>query len=160
MAVLTTAGRTAMAIVISERPLHLAWGTGDPAWGDQPTSESLEAVELTNELGRVPITETYFVVPDPEGLIEVPTGHFTRSISPTNNLYLRFDFGFADAADQVIREAGLYIDSVIVDGLPPGQRYFTPNEVAEAGILVALEHFPGIVRSPLVRQQFEFVLTI
>jgi hypothetical protein len=160
MAVLTTTGRTAMAIALRERPLHLAWGTGDPAWDASPIPESLDATTLTNELGRVAASVIGYAVPDPIGLIEVPTGFFTWSDDPTNHIYLRFDFGFADEADQVIREAGLYIDSVIQGGLPEGQRYFTPAEVSAPGRLVALEHFPAIIRSPLRREQFEFVLTI
>lgn len=160
MAILTTSGRTAMAVAMKARPLHLAWGTGDPEWDESPINESLEATGLTNEVGRVAVSVTGFALPDPVGSIEVPTGRFTPSDDPTNHLYLRFDFGFADAADQVIREAGLFIDSVIEQGLPAGQRYFEPDEVVSPGSLVALEHFPGVVRSPLVRQQFEFVLTI
>lgn len=160
MAVLTTAGRIAMAVAIKARPLFLAWGTGDPAWDETPINESLEATALANEVGRVAVSVTGYATPDPLGIIEVPTGFFSLSEDPTNHLYLRFDFGFADAADQTIREAGLFIDSVIADGLPLGQRYFTPEEVVSPGSLAALEYFPAVIRSPLVRQQFEFVLTI
>ena len=160
MAILTTSGRVAMAVAIQARPLYLAWGTGDPGWDEAPINESLAATGLTNEVGRVAVTVTGYAEPDPLGIIEVPTGKFSLSQTPTNHLYLRFDFGFADAADQVIREAGLFIDSVIQEGLPAGQRYFEPDEVVSPGSMVALEHFPGVVRSPLVRQQFEFVLTI
>lgn len=160
MAVLTTSGRIAMAVAIKARPLFLAWGTGSPDWDDAPINESLEATELASEVGRVAVSVSGYAVPDPVGIIEVPTGKFSLSETPTNHLYLRFDYGFADAADQVIREAGLFIDTEIVSGLPAGQRYFTPAEVVIPGSLVALEHFPAVIRSPLVRQQFEFVLTI
>lgn len=160
MAVLTTSGRIAMAVAIKARPLFLAWGNGDPNWDEAPINESLEATGLTNEVGRVAVSVTGYATPDPVGVIEVPTGYFSLSETPTNHLYLRFDFGFGDAADQVIREAGLFVDSVIQTGLPAGQRYFVPAEVVNPGSLVALEHFPPVVRSPLVRQQFEFVLTI
>jgi hypothetical protein len=160
MAVLVTAGRAAIAAIMKTRPLYLAWGTGDPVWDESPLTESIEATALTAELGRVAVSASGYAVPDELGIIEVPNGRFSWSEEPTNHLYLRFDFGFADAADQVIREAGLFIDSVMVTGLPPGQRYFEPEEIDDPGTLVALEHFPGVVRSPLVRQQFEFVLTI
>ena len=160
MAVLTTSGRVAMATVIKNRPLHLAWGAGDPAWDDAPIVESLDMTGLNAELGRVAAAVTGYAVADDLGAIETPTGTWTLSETPTNHLYLRFDFGFDDAADQTIREAGVFIDSVIATGLPPGQRYFTPNQVTDPGSLVALEYFPGIVRSSHVRQQFEFVLTL
>ena len=32
LATLTNTGRAAIASAIASRPLHLAWGTGDPAW--------------------------------------------------------------------------------------------------------------------------------
>lgn len=160
MAVLVTTGRVAVAESLSVRPIHLAWGTGDPQWDTIPVAESLNATALTHELGRVEASVIGFAIPDEAGEIEVPTGRFTASNTPTNHLYLRFDFGFSDAADQIIREAGVFIDSTIVEGLPAGQRYFIPDEIVGFGKLVALEHFTGVVRSPLVRQQFEMVLTI
>ena len=160
MAVLTTSGRTAMAIALKERDLHLAWGVGDPDWDSAPIAESLAAESLTDEAGRVPVTYSGYAVPDVLGIIEVPTGKFSESVTPTNHLYLRFDFGFADGATLTIREAGVFMDSEIATGLPPGQRYFLPVNVVDPGTLLALEHFPALVRSPLVRQQFEFVLTI
>lgn len=160
MAVLNTSGRVAVAEALSVRPMHLAWGTGDPAWDETPVAESLDATGLTNELGRVQASVVGFAEPDEVGEILVPTGRFTASNTPTNHLYLRFDFDFSDAADQVIREAGVFLDSTIVNGLPPGQRYFVPAEVSSPGRLLAIEHFAGVVRSPLVRQQFEMVLTI
>jgi hypothetical protein len=160
MAVLSTSGRVAVAEALSVRPIHLAWGTGDPTWDETPVSESVDATELTNELGRVQAKVIGFATPDALGEIEVPTGHYTMSENPTNHLYLRFDFGFADAADQVIREAGVFLDTVVVDDLPNGQRYLVPTDIANTGRLLAIEHFTGVVRSPLVRQQFEMVLTI
>lgn len=160
MAILTTTGRAALAAAIRARTLHLAWGEGDPLWDSAPIPESLAATALVAELGRAALTDSGFAVPDPDGPIEVPTGFYSLSETPTNHLYLRFDFGFDDAADKTIREAGLFMDTVIVGGLPAGQRYFVPAEVTDPGTLVALEYFSGIVRSPVVRQQFEFVLTI
>lgn len=160
MAVLTTAGRVVMATAIKACPLHLAWGNGDPDWDDDPIVESTAATALVAEVGRVEAAATGYAVPDEEGVIETPTGRFTLSETPTNHLYLRFDFGFEDAADQTIREAGVFINTEIASGLPPGQRYFIPVEVIDPGALVALEYFPGVVRSSQVRQTFEFVLTI
>lgn len=160
MAVLNTSGRTAMAVVLRSRPLHFAWGTGDPAWDDAPIAESLDATALVNELGRVGVTSSAFATPDDNGEVEVPSGRFTLGETPTNHLYLRFDFGFADAADQVIREAGLFIDTAVDAEVPAGQRYFTPDNLTDPGTLVALEHFPVVIRTPLQRQQFEFVLKI
>lgn len=160
MAVLVSSGRAAFAAVLKARTLHLAWGSGDPGWDAAALPEPLSAEGLTNEIGRVPASATGFAVEDPDGPIETPTGRWSLVEDPTPNLYLKFDFGFADASDATIRETGLFMDSVIASGLPEGQRYFEPDEVVDPGTLVALEHFAAFPRSPLIRQQFEFVLTI
>ena len=52
LATLTKTGRAAIALAISSRPLHLAWGSGDPAWdADGATLPSLiGSTALINEL--------------------------------------------------------------------------------------------------------------
>lgn len=161
MAILTTVGRTAWAAAIKALPLHLAWGTGDAAWDTIPVAPLLGDTALVAEVGRVAVTTTGYAEVDAEGEVETPSGNYTLVAGPTNNLYLRFDFGFAAASDQVIREVGLFIGTTIVPGLPAGQTYFLPAELATTGTLVAVERFAlPLVRSPLTRQQFEFVLVI
>jgi len=161
MAILTSIGRAAWAAAINELPLHLAWGEGDAAWDVTAVSPGLDETALVAELGRTVVTTSGFAEPDDLGLIETPTGNYTLVTGPTPNLYLRFDFGFADAADKTIREVGLFINTVMVDGLPAGQRYFLPADIDEPGTLLAVERFElPLERSPLVRQQFEFVLVI
>jgi hypothetical protein len=44
--------------------------------------------------------------------------------------------------------------------LPAGQRYFTPANVVNPGILMVAERIPKFERSPSVRQSFEFVIEI
>lgn len=161
MAILTNVGRAAWAAVIQDLPLFLAWGTGDAAWDTTAISPNLSDTALVAEVGRAIVTTSGFAEADDEGLIATPTGNYTLVAGPTPNLYLRFDFGFADAADQTIREVGLFINTTLVAGLPPGQRYFLPAQVDEPGTLLAVERFAlPLSRSPLVRQQFEFVLVI
>ena len=47
LATLTKTGRAAIALAISSRPLHLAWGSGDPAWdADGATLPSLVDLSL------------------------------------------------------------------------------------------------------------------
>ena len=69
LATLTKTGR-AIALAISSRPLHLAWGSGDPAWdADGATLPSLiGSTALLNEAGP----------PDPIGFVE-PTGRAASS---------------------------------------------------------------------------------
>lgn len=39
MAILTQSGRAAIAASIKQQPIHLAWGTGDPAWESAQVTE-------------------------------------------------------------------------------------------------------------------------
>lgn len=158
MPILTRQGRVVIAESIAARPLHLAWGVGDGAW-NAPPSESLDATALMSEVGRRTATEVGFVVPDTAGEIVLPTGTFTRSITPTNHLYCRIAFDFADAPSSVIREVGLFSNTQVVAGLPLGQNYFLPAEVASPGRLLHLENLVPIYRSPSIRPSFEIVIT-
>jgi hypothetical protein len=160
MAVLTLSGRTAMAVAIQAQPLHFAWGRGDPDWDITPVGVQPSAVALIDELGRIAPAVTGYCVPDSAGAIIAPTGRYTSAVSPTNYLHLRFDFDYSDAPTEHIREAGLFMGSVIANGLPDGTRYFTPAMVAAPGILLAVERFPAITRTVLARQVFEYVLEL
>ncbi|MCL2344811.1 MAG: hypothetical protein FWC58_03030, partial [Desulfobulbus sp.] len=164
---LTLSGRAAIAAAVATRPLHLAWGTGDPAWDGAPLPESTLATGLFNEIGRRALTLWQFVLPDDNGAITIndvddPTiiQSFAPSPVPTNHLYLLFNFDFLDAPAATIREIGVFMGTVVDPGLPPGQKYFTPGELSDPGILLAIEHLPFFNRQPSVRQTFEQVITI
>jgi hypothetical protein len=176
MAILTKSGRAAIAAAIADRPLHLAWGAGNPDWDettgtddtvDEP--ESIDAIALIDEIGRRTITSCAFVVPDPEGLITVantdnPSIIDRYSLSPenepTNHLYMEFSFDFGDAPASTIRELAIFMDTVTDPDLPPGQRYFTPDQIVDPGILLAVEHVPFFNRQPCVKQTFQHIITI
>lgn len=167
MAILTLSGRAAIAAAIATRSLHLAWGTGDPAWDDAPAPESTLATGLTNEIGRRALTLWQFVTPDENGAITVNdvddptiTNSFAPSPVPTNHLYLLFNFDSLDAPAATIRETGVFVDTVVDPALPPGQKYFTPDQLTSPGTLLALERLPFFNRQPSVRQTFEQVITI
>lgn len=173
LATLTTTGRAAIARAIMARPLHLAWGTGDEAWdADEAELPSLvDATALRAEIGRRAVTTSGFVSPDPQGGIVIPVGQrpdgsveearYAQVEGPTPYIYLRVNYDFADAANAVIRELGLFMDTETAPDLPPGQRYFHPGELASPGLLLAAQILsPPINRSPAVRQTIEFVLPI
>ena len=83
------------------------------------------------------------------------------SEAPTPYLYVRTNFNFEDASNAVIREIGVFLDSVPADGLPEGQQYFTVDQISDPGLLLAAQIItPSIQRSPNVRQTVEFVLPI
>ena len=177
MAILTTSGRTAIAKAIVAQPLHLAWGTGDPAWDTNSVpAEQLDEVALVQEVGRRTATSVEYVVPDDAGDVVVPVfsdpapnqvnlppdrRRFRVVNEPTPNLFMRFNFDYDEAPASVIRELAVFVGSVPVEGLPAGQRYFTLSELADRGHMLAMEKLrERIIRSANGRQSFEFVLTI
>jgi hypothetical protein len=173
LAVLTKIGRAAFVKAVKERPLYLAWGTGNPAW-DAAGAELpslVDATALTAEVGRRKVSLAAFAIPDDAGGIVIPKGttpagevqeaRYSVSETPTPYLYVLVNYNFADAADATIRELAVFMDSVPVEGLPPGQQYFLPAEIAEPGLILAAQIFsPPINRSPSIRQVIEFVMPL
>ncbi len=171
MAILTTSGRTGIAKSIAAQAIHFAWGTGGAGWGSPPPAENVAASALANEVGRRVATSVQYVVPDNGGDVIVPVFNdtsggsverrFAVSLTPTNHLYMRFNFDFSDASASTIREVAIFVGTVVQAGLPAGQKYFIPSEVQDPGTLLALENLREVIqRSPNSRQSFEFVLTI
>lgn len=159
MAIFTTKGREIIAESIAARPIHLAWGTGDGSW-ITPPSEPSSATALLNEVGRRLPTSVGYVVPDVAGTIILPSGNrYTVSGSPTNHLYLKFNFDYADAPSSVIRETAVFVGSTMISGLPGGQKYFLPAEVATPGKLMRLQYAAPIYRSPETQANFDIVIS-
>ncbi|MDN5248416.1 MAG: hypothetical protein QWI36_04755 [Wolbachia endosymbiont of Tyrophagus putrescentiae] len=121
--------------------------------------ESINAAKLLKELGRRTIDEAIFCTGDKDGELITPTGRFKPSNVPTNNLYLKCSFDFTDAANQVIREIGVMVGTKVKKELPPGQRYFEPQDMENPGILLVLEHTVPLIRTPATRETFTFVIT-
>ncbi|EAM1616332.1 hypothetical protein EU642_22100 [Salmonella enterica] len=159
MAILVESGRAAVATAISNQPIHLAWGSGEPAWdavvNGQP--EDVGSTKLVNELGRRTVTQKQYCTPKADGEIIVSQGRFTRSVVPTKYLYLRFAFDFNDAAQADIRELGIFVGSTTV-AKPATTDYYLPSEVTDQGQLLVSENIDKLTRSQQIRQQFEFVI--
>lgn len=162
MAILTTSGRTALAAAVAAQALHLAWGSGDAAWDATPVPEPVGATALLAELGRRAAAQVVFVTPDLNGSISVPNGKFSPVAAgqKSNNLYLRFNFDYTDAAASLIREVGIFVGTAVKPEVGGGQTYFLPADLASPGILLGLQRPPKIIRSGNTRQSFEFVLTL
>lgn len=158
MPILTNSGRVVIAESVADQPIHLAWGIGDGAW-ITPPSESTAAIGLVSELGRREATEVVYATPDIAGDIILPTGRYSRSVTPTNHLYVVINFDFGDAPSSVVREIGLFVGSTVIAGLPFGQKYFLPSEIDAPGRLLHLENFAPIFRSVAVRENFEVIIT-
>lgn len=141
------------------RSIHLAWGSGDASWDATPVPDSTTETALVAEVGRRLITSAQYCVADANGSIQVPTGNFSPSVTPTNSIYLRFNFDFVDSSSATIRELGVFVGSMTNPGLPSGQMYFMPSDIVSPGRLLVAERIPAFTRSPNVRQAFEFVVT-
>ncbi len=157
MAILTQSGRIVLAESVAARALHLAWGTGDGAWTIAPP-ENPASVALQAEVGRRQITAVGYAVPDPAGLIVLDSGNFSVSVTPTKYLYIQTQFDFLDAQSTVIREIAVFAGSTTVAGLPAGQRYFVPAEIATTGRMLHTQNLVPIFRSPAIRENFEIVI--
>ena len=158
MAVLQNEGRKALARAIAAQSIHLAWGRGLPAWDAAPVPEPIDATALVDEIGRRVVTSVAYVVPDAAGEIELVTGRYKVSATPTKWLHLRWTFDFADAEGQTIRELGIFLGTVPLPARPAGQRYFAPGDLQTPGDLYCLERLPKFTRNGAVRQVFEYVL--
>lgn len=158
MPILTKSGRVVIAESIKARAIHLAWGAGDGSW-TTPPSEDSNTTALLNEVGRRTATEVTFVVPDVAGDIILPTGRFSRTATPTNNLFVSTQFDFTDASSSVIREIAVFVGTTTDGALPPGQRYFIPSQVTSPGRMLHLENMVPIYRSPAIRESFDVVIT-
>lgn len=127
---------------------------GTPALGSGETA-------LVNEVGRRIASSIEFVVPDDNGNISTPGGQrWTISTTATRYLYTSVLFDYLEAKDETIREVGIFVDGTRAAGVPEGQLYLTPDQVAEPGYLLLLDRFAGKVRSPSERQGFSYVLVI
>ncbi|WDE04669.1 hypothetical protein SG34_025620 [Thalassomonas viridans] len=159
MAILTQSGRIALAEFVASQPIFIGWGRGDVSWGDNPPAEQITSTALLDALGYRKASRVKFCQPDSEGGIEVPTGKFSLVESPTNHIYLEFNFDFDNALGETLREVGVMVDSQPKAGLPDGQYYFTPDELESTGSLMLLEHRKPLFRDQGVRETFEFVLS-
>ncbi len=161
MAILTQSGRTAIAQSVKNQVIHLAWGQRDVASDDfsEIVPEDPTQTALIREVGRRVVDEVSYCVGDDEGELVTPTGRFSRSEVPTNNLYIETKYDFTDAAEYTIRELGLFVGTVTDPELSPGQKYFLPTDIIDPGILLLLEHSVPLIRSAATREQFCFVIT-
>ena len=158
MPILTASGRIVIAESIEARPIHLAWGLGDGAWTTPPSEDSTHT-SLINEIGRLKASEVAYVVLDPTGDINTPTGIYKRSVTPTNSMLLGFNFDFDNASSSVIREIAVFVGCTTNPALPGGQTYFVPADIVASGRLLHLENLAPIFRSPSIRENFQIVIT-
>ncbi|BCP56327.1 hypothetical protein K32_49440 [Kaistia sp. 32K] len=158
MAILTESGRVAVAVHISEQPLHMAWGNGNVAWDTTPVPPTPSETDLVAEVGRLKASSIQFAVPAQNGSIELPEGNFNVSATPTKYLLLNFNFGYNHAVGQDIRELGVFVGTVAAAGVPPGANYLTPDQVENVGRMMVVERVPKFTRQSNTQQKFTYVI--
>lgn len=128
---------------------------GEGETGDEAAARASAAVTIQQDDGDI-------VVPTgtaADGSVE--TVRYRLKAEPTPYLYIRVNFDFGDAPNDVIREIGIFLNAEPKAGLPAGQMYFVPEEIEKPGELLAMQIVrPKILRSPSVRQILELVLPI
>ena len=159
MAILTTSGRIALATAIKGSTLHLAWGSGEAGWDTTQPREPRSAIALTNEIGRRKVNLVEYCTPQGDGDIVMLGARFAKSDTPTANLHLRTDFDFNDGLGETIRELGVFVGTTTRAGLPAGQTYFPPGDIASPGTLLAIDYITAMQRGVGARISFDFVIT-
>ncbi|MBK5961127.1 hypothetical protein CCR97_23395 [Rhodoplanes elegans] len=124
-------------------------------------SVTADDTALVDEVGRRVASSVEFVVPDPDGSIVTPGGQrWTASTEATRYLFVSVLFDFLEAADEIIREVGLFVDTVRGAGVPVGRAYLVPADVATPGYLMMIDRPPALQRSPSDRKGYSYVMVI
>lgn len=165
-------GREGQAFAMKALSWHVALGRGDPAWDavartdplwqSQLAPDAAQARALVAEIGRRLADEVAFVLPDGQGDIVLPDSRWSRAAAGvvSNHLYIQAFLDYPDAAGETVREIGLFAGGTAVAGLPAGQRWFVPADMAAPGHLIRLGRYAApIIRSPSNRPLFHFVET-
>ena len=162
MAIMTLAARVKIAQQLFEMPLHMALGLGGEGWGEAPPMPEYEATALVREIGRKSVFRKFYVEEDDAGEIVLPgERRFATSLTPTRHIYVQFLFDYGEGVGGAIRELGLFAGTVPKAGLPEGQMFFTPQDIADPGTLITLERpdTPDTF-TPQKKGTYEEVITI
>lgn len=165
MAILTYLGRSALLQYLVACPIFLAIGEGVSSWGDVPDPPDYEATGLINVFGYKKLTRAFFVNEDDDGNIDMPGGKkYQQSDNPTRELYMHFAFPYGEGTtEKLVREVGVFINTRTKSGLPAKQTYFTPDEIADKGTLIILDHINAEDAnkfSPRHKGAYETILTL
>ena len=152
-------GRIAVAEAVAAMTIHIAYGSGDPAWdGDEPPPAGSMNHALTAEIGRRLVTEKLFVTPEADGAIRTPDGtRYAISPTPTRLLLVRTTFEYGEAALLPIREMGVFVGTQVTAGVPPGQYFITPDQIANPGRFYTIER-RKVTERPLNKSDMESVI--
>lgn len=158
MATLQNDGRTFLAEQFMAQAAFLAWGAGQAAWDTTPVDEPTNATALVAELGRRKAITQAYVVADPAGPIELQSGRYRVSTTPTPLVYLRFVFDYTDADGATVRELGIFAGATAKSTVPATKTYWVPADLDKPGRCYAIDRVKAFPRVNTVRQVFEYVV--
>ena len=158
MSIFVHDGRARMAELVYSCPIHLAIGSGGEGVLAAP---DYDETALRGEVGRKSLFRGLYVVPDENGVLELPNGKkYSMSVTSTRYLYLQFIFNYGDGDHTAIRELGIFLDTVPKSDLPADQTFFKPHELENPGKLLFLAHLEEAETfNPQKRGMFEIVLS-
>ena len=160
MSIFVQSAAAALAEAVKLAGLWTAWGNGSVGWDLVSVTEDVSATALLAEIGRRRANVIEHVEADPLGDIIVPQGTFAVAPAPTGILYVRTNFANTEAVGQDIREAAVFAGTTLIPGLPVGQQYFLPADIADPGVMMMIEHFPKVTRTSAFSVSLEYVLTL
>lgn len=118
------------------------------AWPDEttPPDPSITATDISEIIGFKKVEVKQLVIPDPDGTITYRSSKWSV-VSPANALaqgakyvYLKTVIQYNDLPVGYYRQVGLYSNLIPAVGVPAGQYNLLPSEVANRGILEALDN--------------------
>lgn len=164
--VMTEAGHIAIAAAMKNMSFYLGVG-GLP--DDYPNKWAVtdkeippfdpNSTELILPFGYKKAQRVVYVVEDNiNGSIVFEDKRYSESQEPTSHLYIEFLLDTDEVVDKVIYQLGLFINLQPNPSLPPGQLFFTPDQVVDTGILYIGENVKPIYKQSGVKEIYSLVL--
>ena len=160
MAIYVNEAGAAVARAIKSAGLFFAVGNGATGWDELPASEDPASSVLVSLVGARAADLIQYCLPDEEGEINVSSGRYAASETPTRYLYVRATFDEPDAAGETLREAAVYVGLSRRPEVPPSQYYLSPADILDVGTLMLLNHFTAIPKTGDFSFTLDFVLSL
>jgi hypothetical protein len=140
-------GRIALATCLKSRPIAVALGRGDVAWGAQPPQPTGNETTLVDPIVLVRPRFVEYVEPAANGPITLADGStWAMTQTPTTAIYINFKLDYQDIPSETLREMSIIFDPVIAATVPPGQFVVPWVSVTNAGQVYAIERMPPMER--------------
>ena len=151
--------RTEASNIAPDAMLSVSYEAAIPA----PT---LHETALVDEVGRGRMTNIDYVLPSAENenpdARHLPVGNQSYAFSdvPTRMLLIRCRLAAGDAVGKAITEVGLFSGCEVAADLPPGQLFYTPDQIATPGMLLMADRVRPLARDGMSSLDVTFILEI